>query len=494
MSNNTSKGVVKTPKTNVQAIDKTKRTVLIGAAVGTATAIWHKPVVDAVLLPAHAQTSVEAAAPFVFFSAAAAVSPVAKAGSVLDFLVESAYANVPATYEYAVMVEQTTAGVDSYTVSLFERTLEGTTNRGEVLYSGVASVASGGNLAVVEDPCMLSPSALNITIESVTDAQVELTLPGRSERLVVPSGSGSLPSPMCVDTGLPQSFYNPDADAGGSRIAKTSLLDVLIPTAQAGRIPQSRTLALSASKIDENSYSVGMLSFDRTTLREGIIQVDGSAGSLLRVRTTCDDPDKGANPVSATMVSVDDSTMMLSLNLDGSLVDVELPVGSGILEPGSCAPQGNFTNGGGQGIPFGIGKSNSLGERLLNAVIPNAHAGISAAQALREHTIVNASSNGNGTYEVEIGLSESYIDRSDRGSQIGSVLSATLTLNAESFTDIRNVVAGCNESIRARLSSDGPNDLYIELERIEVAQADFYLSSGTTSIQMPLDCYYDLRG
>ena len=469
------------------ALDNSKRKIIFGAAAGTAAAIWHKPLVEAVLLPAHAQTSDPVAS--VFFAASATVVPVAKLDSPLDFLIPAAHATVAmTTYEYAASIEQSAPGAETYTITLFERTLEDANNAGEVLYSGTVSLTGGGTLSVVDDPCALNPGALQISILNVSEAEIELSIPSRSVQLIVPAGAGTVPSPMCVDTGLPASFYNPAASAFGD-VTKSSWLDAIIPTAMADGPSSGDTIAVLATKINEEQYRVGMLSIDRTTLREGTLLVSGAEGSLVRVSSTCPEPGKGSSPIAAAIVSVDDATMVVNVRLGGSMVPVTLPVGEGMLTTEACFPSGSFTYNGAPAKRFA--KRPSLGKTLLDIAVPPAHATIDRATAFVTQTVINIFSNGGASYTVQIALSEVFITGGAGSSAPGSVLQATLEVNAPSSTPITTSTAGCTSFLEGRLLYDARTGFRLELTAPEVASNTFDLVEGTTPILMPISCNLD---
>lgn len=465
-------------------LDNSKRKIVLGAAAGTAAAIWHKPLVEAVLLPAHAQTSDPVVS--VFFAASATVVPVAKLDSPLDFLIPAAHATVAmTTYEYAASIEQSAPNSDTYAITLFERTLADSANAGEVLYSGNVNASAGGNLSVVDDPCGLNPEALQINIVRISESEAELSIPNRSVQLIVPAGQGTVPSPVCVDTGLPASFYNPAASAFGD-VTKSSWLDAIIPTAMADGPSTGDTIAVLATKMNEEQYRVGMLSIDRTTLREGTLLVDGTTGSLVRVSSTCPEPGKGSSPIDAAVVSVDDMTMVVNVRLGGSMVPVTLPVGEGMLTTETCFPTGSFTNINTR--PKGFAKNSSLGQTLLDFAIPPAHATIDRTTAFSTQTVVNVFSNGGATYTVQIALSEAFIAGGGGSSIPASVLEATLEANASGSIPISNSIAGCGSFLEGRLVYDAGSGFSIQLTAPEVASHTFPLVEGSARIVMPMGC------
>jgi hypothetical protein len=337
-------------KEKLGSVNAHRRTAVFGAIAGaSATAVWHKPIIQSIVLPAHAQTSTTVT----FFAASAVVTPITKSDWLLDAVIPSAYAGVEpiSSSEFSAAIEQPVAGVDSYEVSIFERILEGETNAGEVLYSGTASEASGGTIAVVDNPCMLEIGSIDASIDSVSMSEVTISLNNRGVSLTIPAGSGSLPMPMCVVAPLPAAFFNPAAPAVPiGDVSQHSILDLFISSAHAGDGPgPDDVFGVSAEKNDEESYTVSHLNVEGNVLRRGVLQVPadpsgvsgpGPDGSLDFITNACDDlKDGGPASITARILSVDNAEMVIQIETRSSdRIDLVLPEGAGMLEP-ICTPR-----------------------------------------------------------------------------------------------------------------------------------------------------------
>jgi len=75
-----------------QRANKQRRKLLMGAAAGSALTVWHKPIIESMIIPAHAQTSEdEPTTPLNFFaSQASATQLVQNSNPVFDFIVPKA--------------------------------------------------------------------------------------------------------------------------------------------------------------------------------------------------------------------------------------------------------------------------------------------------------------------------------------------------------------------------------------------------------------------
>ena len=319
------------------SVNLRRRATVMGAAAGaSAAAVWHKPLIESIVLPAHAQTSTV----ITFFASAATTMPITKNDSLLEAIIPSAYAgDIPSMSEYTVTIVQQGAGIDSYEIGVFERLLEGDSNVGEILYGGTASQASGGTLGITDNPCELEQGSINVEFGSISADSITLNFTNRNQTLMIPSGTGSLPTPMCVDTGLPEAFFNPEAPAVPMGVSKSSPLDWIISSAHAGKGPQpGDTFGVLAEKIDEETYMVSHLNIEGHILRQGNLTVPagmgpGPDGSLAFVSNACG----GGRPpdaITARMLSVDDMEMVIQIDTSflGS-IDLVLPEGAGVLTP-----------------------------------------------------------------------------------------------------------------------------------------------------------------
>ena len=228
-------------------VNNNRRRAVLGAVGGaSALAVWHKPVITSVVLPAHAQMSPTTMA-LTFFASGATVTPVIVKSSPLDLLIPEAVASeFPIVSEYSVTVEQTAPETDNYNINVFERRMQGEDNRGEFLYSGSASQTTGGTLAVSENPCELRASPIDVSITTISETAVTLEFTGRNERLEVPAGSGSLPMPVCsIIRTFSAINVDPSPEFGMRDSSTPSILNTLIPEANAQEIPQGSVSAVA---------------------------------------------------------------------------------------------------------------------------------------------------------------------------------------------------------------------------------------------------------
>jgi len=77
-----------------QKANKQRRKLLMGsAAAGSALTVWHKPIIESMLIPAHAQTSDDVNDINFFASQASATQVVQNSNPVFDFIVPKAVRN-----------------------------------------------------------------------------------------------------------------------------------------------------------------------------------------------------------------------------------------------------------------------------------------------------------------------------------------------------------------------------------------------------------------
>ncbi|MEE9447667.1 MAG: hypothetical protein V3V09_06880 [Arenicellales bacterium] len=328
------KNMDKTPQETTKTISSGRRKALLGALTSaTVATVWHKPIVNAVMLPSHAQTTQvedkkpDAMAALKFFGAAVAAAPTVMLHSPLDYIISPAIAGESFPSEYKISVVQADTEGELFTISVFESRDEAGFNQAEVLYSGQVMVGASGALNVTEDPCSIKPVKLAVKLVSVSAASSKIDFTGRAQTVNVPAGSGVLPSPMCSAVLLPDSFFGQGL-GGGQSMSSHSPLDFLVPVAHAG-MEVSFGFGVSASKVDENSYDVEHLNKQGDVLRKGRLNVSGSSGTLSVSDNPC--PRK-ARDIPAQIVSVDQFDMKLSIQpRKGSPIILTVPVGSGSL-------------------------------------------------------------------------------------------------------------------------------------------------------------------
>ena len=495
-----------TPSKDLTEQPNTKRRMALLGGIGTAAAaaVWHKPLINSVLLPVHAQMSVAdpvvvddpapvedpVADALVFFAAAAAINPIVQNNSILDVLFPVAHAgDVMEESSYQVSVEQTAGGEDNYIISVFERVMQTEKNVGELLYSGMVSEASGGTLGISDNPCERDASPITVEINSINDMGVVLNFTDRGESVEIPSGTGSLPTPMCIDTGLPESFYNPEAPATGGASGKFALLDLLVPQAHAGIGPSGDdTFAVLATKIDEDSYTVGLLSVDRTIFREGTIATDGSAGGVLRfVEDACDGEPRAPRDIPATIDSVNDSEMVITIeNRGGDMITMTLPAQDGMLMATCEVMASSFTNDEPEKINFGdslLQPAPNLGDKLIEFLIPNAEAQIIIG---RGNVTVQADNNGGGNFTVTIGVANNIIDAGMSVNPYTSVVGGDLSSGG--MPVMLTLLGGCNFDAEASISVESPDRLRLDLDSEAFGQQSISLRPGSVMIEVPTSC------
>jgi len=164
---------------------------------------WSRPVVDFVMLPAHAQTS--PGLPASFFGAS--VTPVVVASledqsSPFDSLVPTAHAGAGPSPERRFAVQALLVGTDSYAVSInnLARDIQG---GNDVVREGILNIDGTPNtLAVTNLPCgSFGRDFANSFINSVGAAEIDIIITNNNNNqisLVVPVGGGSMPPIQCT--------------------------------------------------------------------------------------------------------------------------------------------------------------------------------------------------------------------------------------------------------------------------------------------------------
>ena len=327
------KQVVTNPSSKV---DKNRRRTLLGVAGGAAAlGVWHKPVINAVTLPAHAQMS--GPTTLSFFSSNVVVNPITMQ-SPLDWLVSPAVAGIQVqpriTSEYAASISQTAPDTDNYQIDVFERRFEGEQNIGEFLYSGTASEAAGGTLTVTQNPCDEKAREFMVEIVAISDMSITLNLLGPEVSVEIPAGTGSIPTPMCVRPALPNSFFAVDAtplQLIGASSSNPVLLDLLIPEANAGNGPNpDDEFGFSATKVDETRYTVQFLNRRRNEIRSATLSI-GQQGNLVWDSSVSCDQSRNTDDIPATITSVDQRFMEISLTFEAGSETFQIPEGTGNL-------------------------------------------------------------------------------------------------------------------------------------------------------------------
>lgn len=216
-------------KTSIQ----TRRKALLSIAIGASTSIWHKPIINSVLLPVHAQTSNDLAPPTVtttgpFFGTGLSgptitlvpkVSP--KSFSPIDLLIPQAHAGVIASSNDQTEVQALpTSSSEVFAVTIqtaafaeFNFEEEPINDFKNVQTSGTSVVArftsnltvGGGAINITGQMgsfCdeFLLPPTLSVTLISATENDMQMIIASDidSVNVTVPNGSGSIsPIPSC---------------------------------------------------------------------------------------------------------------------------------------------------------------------------------------------------------------------------------------------------------------------------------------------------------
>jgi len=296
----------------IQKIDSQQRRRLVGGTLtGVAAAVWHKPVVNAVMLPANAQASMPEM--LTFFGGG---EPTVASNSLLDILVPLAHAGISITTESVMAsIVQNELDGDEYTVEVLlaldalNRDLGGMFEQVQISFTGILTLGVEGTLDVLGDDCLEgivikgpTPS-LTATLNSISETEAVITTSNDffSESTVsIPSGSGSLPSAMCIAAPLPTAFSaisfsgdnldtNVKFDNSVDGIAK-SLLDAVIPEASAGGdFVQVFDAFFSASAVLESGtmYMVTFQEENQGRRWSGLVEAGNSASLAFDNNVSC---------------------------------------------------------------------------------------------------------------------------------------------------------------------------------------------------------------
>ncbi|MGH1540253.1 MAG: hypothetical protein ACRBHB_07510 [Arenicella sp.] len=190
--------------TTEKTTNQSRRKILTGSAIAgvSAAAIWHKPILQSVVLPAHAQTSVVSPAlPASFFGAnvTAQVVDNHEPFSPLDLFIGPVHAGRP-TRIPSFNLQATLVGTDSYAITLINQNL--TTIR-----QGTLNVDGTPGLLTTTETCPQSEGGdfdIPATIQEVGDTMLLLQIQrqnGDFLNIEVTPGSGSLPALECIVPG-----------------------------------------------------------------------------------------------------------------------------------------------------------------------------------------------------------------------------------------------------------------------------------------------------
>ena len=316
-------------KYDKKAVNAGRRKALASAAgVAGVAAVWQTPLINSVILPAHAQMS----AVTNFFGATVGASPTSLIErSPLDLLIQPAYAGQEFPEEYTISVVQTAPGGDTFDIGVFERLEQKRFATAEVLYGGQATTGAGGNLAVDGNPCELEIGSLAVEVGDINADSIVLNFPDRAQTVTVPVGDGVLPMPMCVESN-PNNFSLIDFDLnGGASTGEThfSPIDLVVPPAFAG--PQLGSLfSMTAVRKSATVFTITFQDQINDLRWSGDISDDGTVGTLAFGFDCIEFGD-----VNARIDSVTFNQLVLSVELEGFIAFTLFP---GLLPlPDICA-------------------------------------------------------------------------------------------------------------------------------------------------------------
>lgn len=182
-----------------QTIDAGRRKTMIGAAVtGAALGAWHKPVIEAVILPAHAQTSTIESDFFATVASASVVTSTTKV--LLDVLVPPAHAILATNEEpvneltFEAEAINQGGGVFNMRIAADHQPMNGRvapTNFRFGWDGTIGGLNTGGSLSPTG--CAQNETA-QITAISNTSLTLEMSYFSQTIELVLDAGSANLPN------------------------------------------------------------------------------------------------------------------------------------------------------------------------------------------------------------------------------------------------------------------------------------------------------------
>ncbi len=190
---------------NCKRTNQGRRKVIVGTIAGaTAAAVWHKPLLQSVVLPAHAQTS----ATLSFFATSATATLVSANNPILDVLIPTAYAVSTSTDSSTLLFEaealfqgngtyavKIAAGEDPSSIS--KRLAP--TNQVTYAWGWQGTMTTSAPVTLSGTGCAQNESAKILSINA-NNMIIQLGFEGRTLRLDLNAGSATLPSfplPTC---------------------------------------------------------------------------------------------------------------------------------------------------------------------------------------------------------------------------------------------------------------------------------------------------------
>ncbi len=360
-------GADKTTVDNKTLGSAQRRLLMGGSLTGVAAVMWHKPLINTIVLPAHAQTSVVATA-LTFFGGGTA-TPKGVSSSLLNLLVPDAHATVRPVVEtvMAFIVQNEVEGTD-YTVSVLidlGKSYSDKFEKTQLVFSGSLTLGAAAMLAVSEDPCDLANTVLggssvpplSLTLNSVSEELAEISYSSElfdAGDVRIPAGSGALPMAMCVDVPLPKAFASfdfngPDPQAmminNSFEGLAQSVLNTIVPTATAGsQISFLYSATVVLTNAATNTYFVSVQSEGGGIRWSGSASSQGSSqDSKIDVRETIGREDipscRELNP-SSIQVGIglpSTGSMNLVISVEGfRAFTVLTPSDNALAVPGDC--------------------------------------------------------------------------------------------------------------------------------------------------------------
>lgn len=314
----------------------TRRKALIGGTAGVAAATaWHTPILNSVVLPAHAQTSTAN-----FFSSTTLIT---QNSSPWDLLLPTANAGEGSGLgvEYTVAVSRVGEPGGLYEVGVHSRTsgipMESQIYETiEVVYKGVVSLGATDTLDVDQNPCTVKLRSFEVEVEADNGDSLDIMLVGPGLSLNVPQGEGMLPDAACVFA-IADSYF--DENAQGMIPAQSSNtksgfspLDLFIEPAHALQVASH---GLAAAR-NGTSFNIAFRSGGQDVLREGSVSAFGDNGTLLVTQNTCPQAFMGDGSITARINSVDATEMEIVLDLDVGSTTFTIPAAAIGSLPVSC--------------------------------------------------------------------------------------------------------------------------------------------------------------
>ncbi|MEM7358854.1 MAG: hypothetical protein AAF431_07150 [Pseudomonadota bacterium] len=310
---------------NSNNVNLSRRKALLGTATGAAAvAAWHKPLVNAVVLPAHAQMTTMNN--LQFFGTNVGASPTTKNGSSpLDLIITPAVAGMMVEQTYTIEVIQTDTEGQTFEIGVFEemdRDGFGGVDIAQVVYRGPVSVGETKILPVTENPCGIMLKDFNVEIAQVNIMEggmsnIVLNFPNRLEMVTVPEDNQPFPTAGCILVPLADSYYDPMAssDGGLGMQTRSSTLDFIIGSAHAQEGPATFGLLAERTGPNATTYTVSHLNRSGDVLRSAILDIDGTTENLLVIANACEEGEFEAIP--AAIVAVDQSEMEIRVDFQG---------------------------------------------------------------------------------------------------------------------------------------------------------------------------------